>query len=304
MSCWDNVMLGISLVGQLSSDKGYVGKMVVGKLSVIGKKREIDWKSTLEFISNRINFTSRQCNIQDTKDRSYRIKNLLKDLPVYETLYKRETNMIKDDKCRRCKKNEIESWEHIWVCEDNEKSLEDIAQETIYIFEETLIKKERKIDVEILKKFNNDFVRIILEPSKVLLGKNRLWEVLRGVYNNNLNDLTRIKEEKSLIKELWNFLYNEFKNRIWFQRCKEIARLEKIDSIDKRDLKRKRQNEESTEEGGYKKDKNTKTNKNIEKIKKIKLKEKINLATRTKLIGAISEGFNIRNNWDTIQIGR
>jgi hypothetical protein len=32
-------MLGTSLVGQLLSDKGYVGKMVVGKLSVIGN----DW---------------------------------------------------------------------------------------------------------------------------------------------------------------------------------------------------------------------------------------------------------------------
>ncbi|RGB33433.1 hypothetical protein C1646_761733 [Rhizophagus diaphanus] len=156
----------------------------------LGGKKELDWKSTLEFISNRINFTSRQCNAQDTKDRSYRIKNLLKELSVYEILYKRETNQIINNKCRRCKKNEIESWEHIWICEDNKKSLEEIAQESIYIFEETLINNERTKDVEILNKYNYDFIHLILEPSTVLMGKNRLWEILRGVYNNNLNDLT------------------------------------------------------------------------------------------------------------------
>ncbi|PKB94187.1 hypothetical protein RhiirA5_439359 [Rhizophagus irregularis] len=56
MSCRDNVMLGISLVGQLLLDKGYVGKMVVGKMSVIGKELSNLWLhlhfNSAEYVAN------------------------------------------------------------------------------------------------------------------------------------------------------------------------------------------------------------------------------------------------------------
>ncbi|PKY52216.1 hypothetical protein RhiirA4_469716 [Rhizophagus irregularis] len=39
--------------------------------------------------------------------------NLLKELPTYEVLYKREVNEIINETCPRCN-NEIEGWVHIW----------------------------------------------------------------------------------------------------------------------------------------------------------------------------------------------
>lgn len=75
-------------------------------------KQEFDWKSTLEFVSNRINFSQRQCNDKDTKERSYRIKNLLKEQPTYNVLYKRNTNKMENDWCKRCGKEAKEDWEH------------------------------------------------------------------------------------------------------------------------------------------------------------------------------------------------
>ncbi|PKY51335.1 hypothetical protein RhiirA4_468305 [Rhizophagus irregularis] len=230
-------------------------------------KKEFDWQSTLEFISNRINFTQRQCNEKDTRERSYRIKNLCKELPTYEILFRRDVNKIDNPFCRRCDKKEEETWEHMWICEDNEFKIEEIAQESIYRYEKWLEENDRNDEVKILRKFNFDFIRIIEQPSIILLGKNRIWEIVRGVYNNNFNKLSNLKEEKALIKNLWNFLYEELKNRIWIPRCDEVKRIEEKEGIMKSDLKKKRkENEEKTKE---EKEKNKKIRKTQEKSDKI-----------------------------------
>ncbi|GBC22419.2 hypothetical protein GLOIN_2v1771092 [Rhizophagus irregularis DAOM 181602=DAOM 197198] len=77
-------------------------------------RKEFDWITSLEFISNRIEFSQRQCGAKDTIDCSYRIKNLLKEQP------------------------QLEDWEHIWICEDNEFSIDEIIRESPYKFEKIL----------------------------------------------------------------------------------------------------------------------------------------------------------------------
>ncbi|PKY55306.1 hypothetical protein RhiirA4_427411 [Rhizophagus irregularis] len=89
-------------------------------------RKEFDWITSLEFISNRVEFSQRQCGKKDTIDRSYRLKNLLKEQPTYKTLFRRNTNKIDTDKCIRCGKKEQEDWEHIWICEDNEFTVDEI----------------------------------------------------------------------------------------------------------------------------------------------------------------------------------
>ncbi|EXX51959.1 uncharacterized protein OCT59_001281 [Rhizophagus irregularis] len=100
------------------------------------------------------------------------------------------------------------------------------------------------------------------------------------------------REEKKIIKELWNFIYEEFRSRIWMPRCKEIARLEKIAGIQKQDLKRKRENDE---EDDKKITKNAKTNKKHRK--NITLNKNINL-TRDRMIGSLTEGNSKGHTWD------
>ncbi|RGB25789.1 hypothetical protein C1646_820816 [Rhizophagus diaphanus] len=251
-------------------------KIVTGGFRKWRKKKEFDWQSTLEFISNRINFSARQCNVKDTRDRSYRIKYLLIDLPTYSTLY-------------------------------NESTMEEIAEESIYKYEKYLEDKDRKEDIEILRKYNFDFIRILEENSKVLLGKNRIWELLRGVYNNNFNDLTKMKEEKIIIKELWNLIYEEFRSRIWLPRCEEIARLEKLDGIQKQYLKRKKKIEKVMKDHQVNEEtdkiiKKIKTQENLEKTKQTKkFNKNIRLATQDRMIGSITDGNNnLGNTWDLI----
>ncbi|PKY33814.1 hypothetical protein RhiirB3_453042, partial [Rhizophagus irregularis] len=103
---------------------------------------------------NRTTFSKRQCSIEDTRERSYRIKNLLKELPTYEILFKRDVNCIEDNLCMRCGKKESETWDHMWICEDNEATLDKIARESIRKFEEYLKDNDRIEDISILRDHN------------------------------------------------------------------------------------------------------------------------------------------------------
>ncbi|EXX73798.1 hypothetical protein GLOIN_2v1771092 [Rhizophagus irregularis DAOM 181602=DAOM 197198] len=267
-------------------------------------RKEFDWITSLEFISNRVEFSQRQCGAKDTIDRSYRIKNLLKEQPTYKILYKRNTNKIDTDKCIRCGKKEQEDWEHIWTCEDNEFSIDEIIRESPYKFEKILLESNQSEELDILRNYNCEFINIIESPSNILLGKGRKWEVIRGIYNNKFNDLSKEKKVKDLIKKLWIFTYEEIKKRIWIPRCEEIKRLEDKAQIKKSDLRRKRDGKEIlTEEfrdiqlDKIKKQKTTE--KLEEKTKKIKLKKQISIVTLDKMKGSITDGNNIARSWDT-----
>jgi hypothetical protein len=88
----------------------------------------------------------------------------LKELPTYDTLYRRNTEGITDEMCKRCNKNLLEDWEHVWKCEMNEADIDTIIKESIYEFESKLIKENNEKDVELLREFNFDFIRIIEQP--------------------------------------------------------------------------------------------------------------------------------------------
>ncbi|PKY60337.1 hypothetical protein RhiirA4_483926 [Rhizophagus irregularis] len=277
-------------------------------LFMYNHKKEFDWQTTLEFLSNRVEFSKRQCGIKDMQDRSYRIKNILKDLPTYEILHQRNTNKIEDNKCMRCNKDEVENWEHIWVCEDNEFNLNEILHESIYLFEQHLKINNQDENVDILQNYSIEFLNILESPSTVLRGKSRIWELIRGIYNNRFNQLSYKKEEKNLIKKLWRFMYNGIKNHIWIPRCNEIKRLEEKRNIKKIDLRRsninltnnseKEDEKDSKDEGKNKK--LTKTKGKIEKTCKNNLGKNISLVTLDKLKGDIVGGNDIKNTWDMI----
>ncbi|RGB30835.1 hypothetical protein C1646_764850 [Rhizophagus diaphanus] len=176
-------------------------------------KNEFNWVKTLNFISNKNKFTFWQCNDEDTKERSYKIKIFLKELPTYGVLYQREVNAIANEMCPRCN-NEIKDWYHVWKCERNEVSLEEILYETIAEYEEILISDDKKEEVEILRDININFYEIMLTQSDVLLGYYIIWELLRGVYNRKFDEISKKKEYKNLIEHLWNFCYDKYRKRI------------------------------------------------------------------------------------------
>ncbi|GBB85465.1 hypothetical protein RclHR1_00120019 [Rhizophagus clarus] len=180
---------------------------------MLNYKNEFDWQFSLEFLSNKTKFKKNQCNKEDTQERAYRIKNLMKELPTYKILNERNTNGITSKLCPRCEKEE-ETWEHIWVCEENEFSLRETIEEGIEIViikmkskEEEEMKKEIKIVQDILC----SFTEVLYGSSIILIKKTREWEMLRGIYNNRYNLISKKQEDQKIIKKLWEEIYDHIK---------------------------------------------------------------------------------------------
>ncbi|POG77725.1 uncharacterized protein OCT59_007051 [Rhizophagus irregularis] len=94
--------------------------------------------------------------------------------------------------CPRCN-SEVEDWYHIWKCERNEVNIDEILYEAIAEYEEILILEERKEDLDILRDININFYEIMMQKSDILIGYNRIWELLRGVYNRKFNEISKKK---------------------------------------------------------------------------------------------------------------
>ncbi|RGB41190.1 hypothetical protein C1646_752452 [Rhizophagus diaphanus] len=157
-------------------------------------------------------------------------------------LYQRGVNEIVDAMCPRCN-NEIEDWYHVWKCERNEVELEEILYEAIAEYEEILMSDDKKEEVEILRNIKINFYEIMLTQSDILLGYSRIWELLRGVYNEKFDETSKKKEYKNVIEHLWSFCYDKYRTRIWVKRCDEVAEIEKDRGIDLKDKrKRKKKN--------------------------------------------------------------
>ncbi|RGB33436.1 hypothetical protein C1646_761737 [Rhizophagus diaphanus] len=143
------------------------------------------------------------------KDRSYKIKNLIKEQPTYAVLMKRNTNGIDSDICQRCKKF-IEDWEHIWICESNELELDELLKQSLCEYGQRLMEINKHEELEIMKNVVFNFIEIMDKPYLILIGKKRIWAFLRGAYNDNFNKISNKKKVKDVIKDMW---YSAAKNK-------------------------------------------------------------------------------------------
>ncbi|PKC02476.1 hypothetical protein RhiirA5_425178 [Rhizophagus irregularis] len=91
--------------------------------------QEYDWSlSSLKKEQARTDLT----NDLDNELRVYKIKNFIKELPIYEILFKRGNNAIITEACIRCYSkidnyNMPENWDHVWECTRNEYTEEKIV---------------------------------------------------------------------------------------------------------------------------------------------------------------------------------
>jgi hypothetical protein len=265
-------------------------------------KDEINWTTSLKFISNKNKFSFWQCGIDDTRERAYKVKNLVKDLPTYKVLYERGVNGIENGLCLRCELME-EDWEHIWNCEKNEKNVREIIEWAIEEFESLLVMEQKLNEVKILREINIPFIKILQENSEIVIGKSKEWELLRGVYNNNLNKIAKEKSSRSVIEDLWNFCYEKIKKEIWIKRCEEVIMKEKekgIFTLDKRKRIELTKKEDNLVDGLKIKQNNIKNKKHEENKKKEKnIGKRIKLVTRDKILDRVTANSSIEG-WSTI----
>jgi hypothetical protein len=56
-----------------------------------------------------------------------------------------------------------------------------------------LISENKKNDLEVLRDININFTEIMTHQSDILLGFNRIWELLRGVYNRKFDEISNTR---------------------------------------------------------------------------------------------------------------
>ncbi|PKC06235.1 hypothetical protein RhiirA5_419849 [Rhizophagus irregularis] len=78
--------------------------------------------------------------------------------------------------------------------------------------------------------------------------ENILYEIARGLYNDNINKIWKTKKEKELVIELWETLYLNIRTKIWLHRCNEVIEEEKKKGITKRDKKLYNENKRKKDE--------------------------------------------------------
>ncbi|PKY56544.1 hypothetical protein RhiirA4_476926 [Rhizophagus irregularis] len=97
--------------------------------------QEINWKNTFNFIQKGTSSNKKFTDALDNALWSYKIKNLLKLLPTYMILFERDCGHVMTDLCPRYE-IDVEDWEHVWSCNDNEKSEYDVLIKTLIVLEE------------------------------------------------------------------------------------------------------------------------------------------------------------------------
>ncbi|RIA83998.1 hypothetical protein C1645_832936 [Glomus cerebriforme] len=109
-------------------------------------KKEIDWVKTLNYILNKEEGGNELTSTKDSSTRTYNIKNIIKKLPTYQEM-ERRNNEIYNDKCPRCRL-ETETWTHVWQCDKNESKIQDLIMEEMDLQIEEL-KKEILLSTKI-----------------------------------------------------------------------------------------------------------------------------------------------------------
>ncbi|PKY33618.1 hypothetical protein RhiirB3_452668 [Rhizophagus irregularis] len=175
----------------------------------------------------------------DNALRSYKIKNLLKILPTYTILFERNCGHILTDVCLRCE-SEVEDWEHIWICDDNDKSEYEILLDTFITTEEKLkdLDKEKYKSRERNGKFFKYSIQYINNRKSIT--NYGIRELTKGIFNNELYKLCNSKQERQLLEEIWENCYLNIRSGIWLQRCEKANEIDKRKGVTKNDKKRKR----------------------------------------------------------------
>lgn len=115
----------------------------------------------------------------------------------------------------------------------------------------------RTVKSEALNNIMTEYITLMESTSKILISENtnrhalKYRELTRGLYNNQLNKIGRIKKEKEMVKIIWERNYLNVRKYIWFMRCTEVIEIEsKEPNVTTKDKKRKRM-EGKVEENNY-----------------------------------------------------
>lgn len=125
-------------------------------------------------------------------------------------MYERQTNKIVSNLCTRCEKA-IETWEHVWDCTNNTRDVNEIMIKTIIELEDEYRSNNKLEELELIRKSNIDFISICNEPSHIMIDGSKVWEIIKGVFNNKFNNCTTDNKVRNMTKEI-SMRHSNFKN--------------------------------------------------------------------------------------------
>ncbi|CAB4381121.1 unnamed protein product [Rhizophagus irregularis] len=164
--------------------------------------------------------------------------NFLKKGTLLKTFY---TSI--EDNGLRCEK-EPETWEHIWICENNDTTEYNVFIKSLIEIEEEYKNGDNEdlVKFKALRILNGELASFMQEKSKVLIlgSLTKIREITRGLFNNKLYDFTQNKIERQVVDEIWERSFLNIRKLLWLKRCSEVEVIEKLKGVSKLQKKRKR----------------------------------------------------------------
>ncbi|PKK72115.1 hypothetical protein RhiirC2_777561 [Rhizophagus irregularis] len=125
------------------------------------------------------------------------------------------------DLCPRCE-IDVEDWEHVWSCNDNEKSEYDVLIKTLIVLEKKFKDSGDEKRYKIVKTLAKEIVIFMTTPFNVLI---------LGGHGTSIS-------RRNLGKLLFNI-----RTDIWLEKCSKISEIEKGKGVTMVDKKRKREDQ-------------------------------------------------------------
>ncbi|CAB5372259.1 unnamed protein product [Rhizophagus irregularis] len=223
-----------------------------------GEDSDLKWKELTKKCDSDVIEQNELHNSTDNRADEY-LKFSLKDVfyqnELQEINWKRTFDFLKkgtsfktlytsnEDNSLRCEK-EPETWEHIWICENNDMTEYDVFIKSMIEIEEEYKNGDNKdlAKFKALRILNAGLALFMQDKSKVLIldSQIKVREITRGLFNNKLYDLTRNKIERQVVDEIWERSFLNIRKWLWLNRCNEVEVIEKTKGVSKTLKKRKR----------------------------------------------------------------
>jgi ribonuclease HI len=208
------------------------------KYKTLNLSKEISWEATTRIQKNpgKNNIT----NYEQSKIKSFLIKNLMEELPTIEKLKIRHPDLYKTWNCCLCNEKK-ETYNHVWLCKNQKELMQKIIKETQEHFNKeingTIIIKDNKINNEPNKKNRWQVEEIenlwILEENK---NKITFIDLIKGIIPQNLKDyIAKItksdKKTLSIICDIMHNMLEKIYKEIWLKRCEITVKKEQEKKI-------------------------------------------------------------------------
>ncbi len=179
----------------------------------------IDWQ-TLFYVLNDSEH-DRVTSFKACKRKQFKIKLLLQLLPTMTTMNARYPQTYVSNTCFRCN-SFTEDFDHIWTCNNNSKSIDNIIQDTKSTFMSHLIDLNRPNNNIPLDYVSQSPLWNCSSTNNNLCFLDLLKGIIPSSFSSSINAITKNKQlTLGVLSSLFDDIYSSIHD-IWIERCNEL----------------------------------------------------------------------------------